>query len=206
MDRKVKERLVGAAVLVALAVILIPELLSGPTPKEPDKPSARTEQGIKTYQFELNERGSTNGQFTGSTAAPPAEQPPPETAEAPAAQAPVETNAPAEEPVEAPTRSPPTAVPATPPSPPAATPATNPANVRGWAVQLGSFADEARARSLVQRLQSEGHTAYLVPLRRGDGKTLQRVRVGPYEQRAAADDALRQVGGQVKGATVVAQP
>lgn len=199
--------------LVALAVILIPELLSGPSSKEPSKPSARTEQGIKTYQFELNDRGSANGKFTGTTAAPPAEQLPPEpvveTAEAPAAQAPAETNAPAEEPVEVPMRSSPPAVPATPSThaaAPAATPTTNPANVRGWAVQLGSFADEARARSLMQRLQSQGHNAYLVPLRRGDGKTLQRVRVGPYDQRAAADDALRQVGSQVKGATVVAQP
>ncbi|MET0657044.1 MAG: hypothetical protein ABW110_02660, partial [Steroidobacteraceae bacterium] len=79
MERQVKERLIGAAVLVAIAVILIPELLSGPSTEH--KPTAatttRNEQGIKTYQFDLNQPRSS-GQFTSPTTAPPPEQPIPQ--------------------------------------------------------------------------------------------------------------------------------
>ena len=32
MDRRVKERLIGATILVALIVLIVPELLSGPKP------------------------------------------------------------------------------------------------------------------------------------------------------------------------------
>jgi len=35
MDRRVKERLVGASILVALIVLIVPELLSGPVPNPP---------------------------------------------------------------------------------------------------------------------------------------------------------------------------
>ena len=33
MDRRVKERLIGATILVALIVLIVPELLSGPKPR-----------------------------------------------------------------------------------------------------------------------------------------------------------------------------
>ena len=33
MDRRVKERLVGASILVVLIVLIVPELLSGPAPR-----------------------------------------------------------------------------------------------------------------------------------------------------------------------------
>src|SRR5271155_3839793 len=35
MDRRVKERLIGASILVALVVLVVPELLSGPQPAAP---------------------------------------------------------------------------------------------------------------------------------------------------------------------------
>jgi cell division septation protein DedD len=35
MDRRVKERLVGASILVVLIVLIVPELLSGPAPPVP---------------------------------------------------------------------------------------------------------------------------------------------------------------------------
>lgn len=197
--------------LVALAVILIPELLSGPSAKH--KPAAaptRNEQGIKTYQFDLNQPGAANGQFTSSTAAPPAEQ-------APVAQPNPEPSAPAETTTAAPPME--TPAPVAPPAKPAAEPAPEPvaptassplralgANSPGWAVQLGSFADTERANHLVERLRAAGHNAYLVPLRRADGKTLQRVRIGPYEQRSAAETALQRVAGETKGAAIVSQP
>lgn len=216
MERKVKERFVGAAVLVAIAVILIPELLSGPkTRQKPAPPAAANEQRIKTYEFNLDPSAAPSSPVTESPAAPPAEEAPPAAAPEPEARStePVAT-------VVDPPRVPaPAAQPAT--APPAAVPERAPqaaplaesrplapapaASASGWAVQLGSFADEDRARKLVQRLEAAGHNAYLVPLRRADGKTLQRVRIGPYERREAAEAALKKVASEAKGAAVVPQ-
>jgi DedD protein len=223
VEKHVKERLVGAAVLVALAVILIPELLSGPGPERKrtaPTSSPNAEQGVKTYQFDLNEPGSSNGQFT-STPAPPSEQAPESEISKPAAaESEPPSNAPAseaaaaaknppleQEPAERPRSIQPStsvSAPAPPIAPIAA--ASNSANTPGWAVQLGSFADHARATQLVQRMQAAGHQSYLVPLKRADGKVLQRVRIGPYSQRDAAEAALKQVAAEAKGAAVVSQP
>lgn len=222
VERQVKERLIGAAVLVAIAVILIPELLSGPSTqhKPPVATSPRNEQGIKTYQFDLNQP-RPSGQFTSPTAAPPPEQttPQPEPEKQPEAQsAPEETAAtpPAAATVPGREVAPPAAESPRPTpqleKPPAASPPPTPAprpsaaSTPGWAVQLGSFADAERANHLADRLRAAGHNAYLVPLRRADGKTLQRVRIGPYGERAQAEAALKRVASEAKGAAVVSQP
>ena len=57
MERIVKERLVGAAVLMAAAVILIPEMLSGPDRTSESEPAAqaRSDAPIKTYTIDLSQ-------------------------------------------------------------------------------------------------------------------------------------------------------
>lgn len=224
MERHVKERLIGAAVLVALAVILIPELLSGP--ERASQPAAVTtnEQGIKTYQFDLNARApatttQTREDVPAKTVAqlPPPDQtsaPPPEVIE----PAPIPRNEQADvrrssepEPVAAvPRRPTPDRVSAATTSPeptrPQKPPATPPARIeKGWAVQIGSFQDESRANALVQRMSGDGHRAYLVPLKRADGKVLQRVRIGPYKERSEAEGALKKIGDLGKGAAIVSE-
>lgn len=212
VERQVKERLVGAAVLVALAVILIPELLSGPGTKQKPTPSnVRNEQGLKTYEFKLD---GTPARTPAQEAAPPAEQaaaPPAEHAEeavtgAPPAEAPTEKVAQTPSPELRGGEEPQAATPPPIPSSPTPSSTASPASTAGWAVQLGSFADEERAKRLVAKLKDAGHNAYLVPLRRADGKTLQRVRIGPYAQRAAAEVALKKVASEAKGAAVISQP
>ena len=55
MERHAKERLVGAAVLIAAAVILIPEMLSGPKrPTTASTPARAGEAPMKTYTIDLN--------------------------------------------------------------------------------------------------------------------------------------------------------
>jgi DedD protein len=57
VERQLKERLVGAAVLMAMAVILIPEMLSGPRRAQapPAAPTAeRSEANLKRYTIDLN--------------------------------------------------------------------------------------------------------------------------------------------------------
>src|SRR5262245_37975825 len=93
VDRHLKERLVGAAVLVAAAIILIPEMLTGPhDAASPATPEKAAPDGLKTYTIDLNapkERAET-GQAT-----PPAL----EIAPAPAPQA-ADTPPPQAEPAE----------------------------------------------------------------------------------------------------------
>jgi len=60
VERIVKERLVGAAVLMAAAIILIPEMLSGPDRGSRAEPAAqsRNDAPIKTYTIDLSQSPS----------------------------------------------------------------------------------------------------------------------------------------------------
>lgn len=91
MERLVKERLVGAAVLLAAAVILIPEMLSGPKHEESGQVAAPAEDApTKTYTIDLGQPAQARGISSPSaqvetTAAPPAETTPPNPTSAPQA-------------------------------------------------------------------------------------------------------------------------
>lgn len=68
-----KERLIGAAVLVAAAVILIPEMLSGPQREQRNAPASRSgEPPLKTYTIDLSQSPAMQG----STASPANTAPP----------------------------------------------------------------------------------------------------------------------------------
>lgn len=74
MERRVKERLVGAAVLMSAAVILIPEMLSGPT-RTHDEAPRQNDTPLKTYTIDLNR--------SPGTVVPVEERAPPQEAPAP---------------------------------------------------------------------------------------------------------------------------
>jgi cell division septation protein DedD len=76
---------------------------------------------------------------------------------------------------------------------------------RGWAVQLGSFASRATADRMVKDMAQQGQKAFVMPVKSGSN-TLYRVRIGPFADRNVANDALRDVKGQVANAAVVAHP
>lgn len=227
MDDALKARLIGATVLVLLAVLLIPELLSGRKATAPATAQDAAARGTRTFTIEL--AGGSGGSTV--TEAPVAAAPP--VAQAPAGGEPAGMTAqPAETPAETtaatpvadvrPVPQPPTdaervaqadeprsAPPATVTAPPASEPdaAIAPAPViparGGWAVQVGAFGSEASARKLVDQLREAGYRAYIAPVSRG-GKTLHRVRVGPEAARAEAESLV--AGLKVRGlpATVVA--
>jgi len=189
MDESLKARLIGAAVLVAVAVLLIPELLSGRKSAEPQPAAPAEARGTRTFTIELN-----GGSAAGDLRPPPvAEAPAPApvaVAEQPAAEPRVAAPAePALEPV-APSEPPavakaPAAIPVKPPVQAAPAPAA--VTRGGWAVQVGAFGSAAAAQRLVKDLQGAGYRAFVSPVTRS-GKTLHRVRVGPE---AARDDANR---------------
>jgi DedD protein len=67
----VKERLIGAAVLVAAAVILIPEMLSGPQHEQRSAPASRSgEPPLKTYTIDLSQSPAVQGSAAAASAAP----------------------------------------------------------------------------------------------------------------------------------------
>jgi len=84
-------------------------------------------------------------------------------------------------------------------------PAANAPTSRQWAVQLGSFASKTGAERLAKEWEDRGQKAFVMPVKSGSN-TLYRVRLGPFAERGAADEALRKVGSRIAGAAVVAHP
>jgi DedD protein len=189
MDQGLKERLVGAAVLVAIGVWLIPWVLDGPEttvetgPASLQLPAAEEPLPMRTQTLTIGE----------PEAAAPAETPEPDTVVAAASPEPAEPPPAAVAAATPPTAaSTPAAKPSTKPSvaEPAAKPAANPppatAAKGDWVVQLGSFGEEANARRLAQRVTTFGYKPVVSSYRTG-GKTLYRVRIGPYEAKGQAE-------------------
>jgi len=227
MEESLKARLIGAVVLVALAVLLIPELLSGRKVPEPVADEGAGPRGTRTFTIEL---GQAPGQATRSpttssaplpTATPanplpappvtdpgaeaPAVQPSDTVAEAAESQEPGQTPAPAAATAAKPVQSAPpsvaTALEAAPRSEPKPPPALS-APSGGWAVQVGAFGSAETARKLVQDLGGAGYRAFVSPVNRG-GKTLYRVRVGPAGDRAGAEQLVPRLKARGLPATVV---
>jgi DedD protein len=225
VERRVKERLIGAAVLLAAAIVLIPEMLSGPkeaTPPVAQSKPVSADAPIKSYSIDLNRTQASRAPAatTETTPAPPPEAvpttPPPAVAHdvpapKPANNAPV--GKPAEEKsdadvvvnpppaarMEKPTEAAPRAVVASP------SPQDKPKSGAQWAVQVGSFASKATADKLAQSLKTDGYTTFVMPVTSG-ASTLYRVRVGPVSQRGDADALQRKLKPTVPQATVVAHP
>jgi DedD protein len=206
MEQKLKQRLVGAIILVSLAVIFIPIILEGPddewSPRSPGMPEApRMDYGV---DMELA-------------------LPPVETAESgdPENLEPMEPDGPAVVPAVVP----PVAEPAKPEPPPAQpvalpapapTPAPAPAAATadkesgslpvpppGWYIQVGSFSQRMNAEGLRDRLTAAGHTTRLQSINIGKAQVY-RVLVGPTTSRAAAEqqNSRLEKQQQIKGIVI----
>lgn len=175
MDRSLKERVIGASVLVALAVWLIPWVLDGPVPDAESgaaqTPAAERSAPLRTQTIRLENRQNTSVHS--------------DTPDIPASPTPQDSEAVARVSLEASAGAQPGAVAA-----PVPIPATAGAQVEvepGWLVQVGSFGDEENARQVAGRLVEAGYTARLYPHRSG-GNLMYRVRVGPEPSREGADE------------------
>ena len=222
MDSRAKQRLTGAVILVALFVLLVPELLTGPGDSA-GSPGADAEDGIRRYTIDLNAAapGTPATASEVAVALPPVAETPPAGAAGELAQpgdaampAPAETPAqtqaassPASRPApaqDAP-RPPATAsVPASAPSstPPAGAQAPPRADVRKpatanpesgtFVVQLGSFASKENAEKLVRDMTAKGFATFIAPITTNT-RELYRVRVGPTRDRASAEALAAQL-------------
>ena len=182
MDPQLRQRLLGACVLVALAVLLIPVLLDGGY-REPAL-NRRDLGPMPADDFPVQAPGvsaeATKAIDAGLDATPSQLAEGLETGNAEAGGMPPTSSAPtaASEPKSTkPPRAAATAV-----QPPTS---RNPAPEARWAVQIAAFSARDKAESLVKRLQSAGAKAYIVEAREASG-TLFRVRAGPLPERSAA--------------------
>lgn len=205
MERQLKERIVGATVIVAAGIILIPWLLDGSGrrdegPVEQTLTLPRQDGGTRSYTIPLDRPATAARSLPQAGGEPVAPRPDAGSVRRPDVQA----AAPARPSAAAPSRPAPDAPDepqprATQPKP-AAAPAqavAQPAS-GGWAVQVGSFSQADNADRLRAQLERTGYTAF-VSRAVTDAGTMHRVRVGPVEDRAAADKLqarLRTAGQQ----------
>jgi cell division septation protein DedD len=194
MDRQLAERMVGAACLLAVLVLVVPSILdgnqeSGSTLSEP--PTAEVPD-LRTHTLSLNDAarlppvpqppdmpGEAAVELPNLAPAPaPPPGPPPPSTEAP------ESKTPAVEPGQAAVVPPETAKPAAVPAAPAAsakTPAL--ADTGQWYVQLGVFSSQQNAEGLAKKLKAGGFSA---TVRKTSNGAMSRVLVGPRADRKAA--------------------
>lgn len=208
MDSSLKQRLVGAGILVALIVIVVPELLRGKAPPQggPTLLPRAAKEAAAGAEANAPLRSVTVDMRDSVAAPPPAGSPSAAPAQpAGPASAASATPVPAAAPDVAPAPASPMAAnvaPAVAPEP-AATPAAarlpKPVANGPWVVQLGSFALKVSAERLARELKAAGYPAYVSPVQRG-ARELFRVRVGPMGDRQAASayfTALRAAGKDV---------
>jgi DedD protein len=191
LDTALKHRLTGAVILVLLAVLLLPELLTGSGQTSRARAAADAANGEeRSIRIDLTEAASSPA----AAAAPEANEPaavalpvppsPPVEAEA----APAAPVAPATA-VPAPATAVPAPVVAASAAPAAATPSAAAVPAAAYYVQIGVFENKASARNLERKLRDKGFKPVVDEIQRS-GKTLHRVRVGPEADRASAN-ALR---------------
>jgi DedD protein len=182
MDRRVKERLIGASILVALVVLVVPELLSGPKrAAQPAPHPAIAPEPTRHVTVDL----ATSKAPASAEVEPSATQGSPASAGSAISAASAPSTAQGAEAFPAPPAPAVTSAPAT--SAPVETTASLPISPRAaWAVQLGSFANHANAENLSRQLKGQGFPVYVLP--GGSGTSVRyRVRVGPLANRDAAD-------------------
>ena len=201
MEQTLKQRLIGAIVLVSLAVIFIPIILEGPddewTPRShslPEKPQLdyRADMDLVLPPPVLVDDQKPKTEVT-TQSAPPASKEPASKPARPEVKAEPEP-APAPAKVAAPQN-----LPAKKPPPPAAVQKT----LKGWFVQVGSFGQEMNAKGLQDRLVAGGFKTELQKIEIGN-KHAYRVLVGPSASRAEAEKqaASLKTGQQLKGMVI----
>jgi cell division septation protein DedD len=180
-----KERLMGAAILVVVVVLLVPEMFRGRPAGGAEYGVAGTEGApVRTYNIDLRDSPAA---LPPAVAAQPAGSGASAAREAAGAGTPTPNAAPSAAPI-APVTAPVTAPADAPaieaPAPaPAAVPRPTAGSASGWTVQVGSFTRRDFAERMVKQVRSRGFAVQAVG---PDDRGLYRVRSAPMAERAAA--------------------
>ncbi|MCG8380027.1 MAG: SPOR domain-containing protein [Proteobacteria bacterium] len=174
MHQRLKERLVGAAVLVIIAVIFIPMILTGPVDTGsitktniPERPTEKFESKLVPITEQINPvisetrvEADTNIESEVNTQVEDVKTGE-QTQQQPGS---ISTNKTADKQV----------------------------GLTAWVVQMGSFTSKVNADQLKLKLQKSGFTAFVEPITQ-DKETVYRVRVGPELLRSDADKLLKNI-------------
>ncbi|MEQ8205031.1 MAG: SPOR domain-containing protein [Woeseia sp.] len=219
MDRALKERVIGAIVLVVFIVLVVPVFLDGPaddvdvvseTVLLPGQNGASgQERKRQTIVLERDRNEPVPGAVSNEpevvveappvtvsepvAKAPPVAEPPPKKLPATVVAEP--------EPARDETPTPTTAAEV---RPSAAAPEAQ-SSTGMWAVQLGSFSNKANAERLAASLRSQGYAAFLSQLS-SSGTQLHRVRIGPQKDRESAEAVAKRLSGEGQKGQVVPHP
>ena len=167
MDRALKERIIGAVALVLVAVLVVPVFLDGPPGGDEiiRKNVPLPGQAQKDMRTVVLDRDRTDPVPSNGGNEPTESTPPP-----------VE-----KKPAPKPSQSEP------PPEKSAPKSAAATASSTGmWAVQLGSYGNQANAEKLATDLRKQGFAAFLSQFSTSSGQ-LHRVRIGPQKNRESAE-------------------
>lgn len=222
MDRVLKQRLVGAVILIALAVIFVPMLFDNGADRDqardtvidlPPPPVDRRE--VRRLPLDPERVREVPARQAPPPEPMPSQQEEPEIsllapesvsepdlpsrAEEPAGVA-EQRELPGRETAPEPEAEPELPLDSAPPATPAAAapPAAAPASTGAWIVQVASFSSADTADRVMEQLGVLGHDAAVDIIVRGESR-LYRVRSGPYASRAAADRAQAQIAATVSG-------
>lgn len=212
MENRLKERLTGAAILVALIVLLVPEMFRGQRGEVATTASSGEGLPVRSYTIDLSNGPARTAPLestpAAAAAAPVASDSGAESPAAPAPSAPSASSAPAVTPVaagnaaahgahSAPARSASTG------SAVATAPISHPSSGGTWSVQLGLFAQHDNAERLLHSVQSKGFPA---SVSEHDAKGLYHVEVGNLSDRAAAQALQARLRDQGFPAAVMPPP
>ena len=220
-----KTRLLGAAVLLALAVIIVPMLFSSAPPKTDAEQSlsleipAAPDRDLQSRTLDVSAPGSAPAAARTAFGTPPATSVTPgngsqlasvdiasrrpadveANANAPAATpaGPTPSTAPAAAPTRTPASKPPAATPAAAPTPSAPLP-TGTAARGSFSINLSAYADRGKADALVQKVRAMGYPVSTAMVTQA-GKQLTRVNAGPFDTRTAAEAARLKIKSAVPG-------
>jgi cell division septation protein DedD len=219
METRLKERLTGAAIIVALIVALVPEMFRGQAGPTVANSASSSSSGdgppVRTYTIDLSNNPKSSGPLQSASESPPTPAPAPAAPAAPsppaaAVPSPIESSpAPAPAAVAsgvapkpaAPQRAvrAPLAAPASSPTP---APVKAPAPASGnWSVQLGLFSKRENAARMVNEAKAKGfNTAIAGP----DAKGQFHVHVTGLTDRGAAQAVAQRLKGEGLPAVVLA--
>ena len=206
MERALKERIIGAVVLVVFVVLVVPIFLDGP----PEDGEIVTQsvllpgQEDQKTQTVVLDRDRTEPVPAASQPSPaptqqtreePVRQQPASETPAPVVEQREEAPAPVQEPVTEPAREPERAA----PEPVAAS------TTGMWAVQLGSFSNKENADRLASNLRKQGYAAFISEVSTGSGQ-MHRVRIGPQKDRPSAEQMAARLAKVGHNGKVVPHP
>ena len=224
MDRALKERIVGAVVLVVIAVLVVPVFLDGPAPdgemisESVTLPGQDGGDDRRTVVLQLDRDQPLPVSGSSPDARPASTSSPADNGDSPAA-APAENRdvaptavaaAPQEEEREPvsepePEPEPPVREPDPPPSAAAVDVTATESATGMWAVQIGSFSNKENADRLAAGLREKGYAAFLSQVRTGGGE-LHRVRIGPQKDRDSAEAVAAKLASDDVDGQVVPHP